>query len=86
MARLQAALFEGLGYDVVCKTTGCEAMMLRTAGDGRSEELYIFRPLDRATIWEHVDVMEHAARSGADVFVWECMGLRPRYVEQLQLG
>jgi gamma-polyglutamate synthase len=86
VARLQAALFEGLGYDVVCKTTGCEAMMLRTAGDGRSEELYLFRPFDRATIWEHVDVMEHASLSGADVFVWECMGLRPRYVEQLQLG
>jgi poly-gamma-glutamate synthase PgsB/CapB len=85
VARLKAALFEGLGYDVVCKTTGCEAMLLRTPPLAGAVEVYLFRPFDKATIWEQADVLGQASRLGAEVFVWECMALRPEYVEQLQL-
>ncbi len=86
VARLKAALFEGLGYDVVCKTTGCEAMLMRTPPLQGAVEVYLFRPFDRATIWEHAEMLEQSARLGAEVFVWECMALRPEYVEQLQLN
>lgn len=86
VARLKAALFEGLGYDVVCKTTGCEAMLMRTPPLQGSVEVYLFRPFDRATIWEHAEMLERSAHLGAEVFVWECMALRPEYVEQLQLN
>ena len=85
VARLKAALFEGLGYDVVCKTTGCEAMLMRTPSLRGAIEVYLFRPFDKATIWEHAEVLGQSAELGAEVFVWECMALRPEYVEQLQL-
>jgi poly-gamma-glutamate synthase PgsB/CapB len=85
VARLKAALFDGLGYNVVCKTTGCEAMFLRSQPMRGPMEFYLFRPFDKATIWEHAASLQAAAELRADVFVWECMALRPTYVEQLQL-
>ncbi|MFH1466614.1 MAG: hypothetical protein ABIO70_19670 [Pseudomonadota bacterium] len=83
--RLKAALFQGLGYDVVCKTTGCEAILLHAPPGARATELFLYRPWERASIWEHAEVMHTAAQLGAPVFLWECMALRPDYVEQLQL-
>jgi len=83
--RLKAAVFQGLGFDAICKTTGCEAMLLHAPAGGRATELFLYRPYERATIWEHADTLELAARLGAPVFLWECMALRPDYVEQLQL-
>ncbi len=83
--RLKAAVFQGLGYDTVCKTTGCEAMLLHAPPGGRATELFLYRPYERASIWEHADTLELAARLGSPVFLWECMALRPDYVEQLQL-
>ncbi len=83
--RLKAAVFQGLGYDAICKTTGCEAMLLHAPPGGRATELFLYRPYERATIWEHADTLELASQLGSPVFLWECMALRPDYVEQLQL-
>lgn len=85
VARLKAAFFEGMGLDVVCKTTGCEAMFLRAFHGRPATEFFLFRPYDRASIWEHADVLQRSADMGAEVFIWECMALRTAYVEQLQL-
>lgn len=82
--RLKAALFCSLGYNVVSKSTGCEAMFMLTPPMGRLREMFLFRPYDKATIWEQQDVMRLAHAWGADVFLWECMGLTPAYVDVLQ--
>jgi poly-gamma-glutamate synthase PgsB/CapB len=82
--RLKAALFNALGYSVVSKTTGCEAMLLYSPAFGTLQELFLFRPYDKATIWEQRDVVRTADRLDTDVFLWECMGLTPAYVDVLQ--
>lgn len=82
--RLKAALFHGLGYDVFVKTTGCEAMMMHSVPGRLPLEIFIHRPYDKATIWEQRDMLELAARMDAEVFLWECMALNPRYVSLLQ--
>lgn len=82
--RLKAALFAGLGYQVFSKTTGCEAMFLHSFHFQPMQELFLYRPYDKATIWEHASVMRMAAQLGSDVFLWECMGLNPDYVSILQ--
>lgn len=82
--RLKAALFHGLGYDVFVKTTGCEAMMMHSVPDRLPLEVFIHRPYDKASIWEQRDMLELAARMDAEVFLWECMALNPRYVSVLQ--
>jgi poly-gamma-glutamate synthase PgsB/CapB len=82
--RLKAALFQGLGCEVLAKTTGCEAMLIHALPGRRAHEIFIYRPYDKATIWEQQQLLELAARMGVDVFLWECMALRPRYVEILQ--
>lgn len=82
--RLKAALFNALGYNVVSKTTGCEAMFVHGHANGEMRELFLFRPYDKATIWEQVDVMRIADTLGCEVFLWECMGLTPAYVKTLQ--
>ncbi len=82
--RLKAALFSGLGYATFCKTTGCEAMFLDAPAYCELSELPLFRSYDKATIWEQGDVLRIAAGLGAEVFLWECMALNPRYVKILQ--
>lgn len=82
--RLKAALFNALGYGVVSKTTGCEAMFLHAHPFGRLREMFLFRPYDKATIWEQVNVVRLSAKLKSDVFLWECMGLTPSYVYILQ--
>jgi poly-gamma-glutamate synthase PgsB/CapB len=82
--RLKAALFNALGYNVVSKTTGCEAMFLHGHAQGALREMFLFRPYDKATIWEQVQVLRLAQRLHGEVFLWECMGLTPAYVEILQ--
>lgn len=82
--RLKAALFHGLGYDVFVKTTGCEAMMMHSVPGRLPLEVFIHRPYDKATIWEQRDMLELAADMDAEVFLWECMALNPRYVSLLQ--
>lgn len=84
--RLKAALFNALGFGIVSKTTGCEAMFLYAHPFGKLRELFLFRPYDKATIWEQYNLVQLADRLGCEVFLWECMGLTPAYVEILQRG
>lgn len=82
--RLKAAVFNALGYQVLSKTTGCEAMFLHGHAMRPLREMFLFRPYDKATIWEQVNLVRLAARMKVDVMLWECMGLNPRYVDILQ--
>ena len=82
--RIKAALFSALGYGFVSKTTGCEAMFLYAMPYGKTREMFLFRPYDKATIWEQRNVVRISAELGTEVFLWECMGLTPSYVEILQ--
>jgi poly-gamma-glutamate synthase PgsB/CapB len=82
--RIKAALFNSLGYGVVSKTTGCEAMFLHGHPHQPLREMFLFRPYDKATIWEQHDVTRIAAELEADVFLWECMALTPAFVQLLQ--
>jgi gamma-polyglutamate synthase len=82
--RIKAALFNALGTGVVSKTTGCEAMFLQAYPFGPMKEMFLFRPYDKATIWEQVNVVRLAGRFKTEVMLWECMGLTPAYVKILQ--
>ncbi len=82
--RLKAALFNAMGYHVVSKTSGCEAMFLHGTALQPLHEMFLFRPYDKATIWEQAQVVSLSEKLGADVFLWECMGLTPRYIDILQ--
>ncbi len=82
--RLKAGMFEGLGYEVVAKTTGCEAMFIHSVPQQFPEEIFVYRPYDKATIWEQADVLALGAALECEVFLWECMALNPRYVDLLE--
>jgi len=82
--RIKAALFNALGYSVFSKTTGTEAMFVAGPRYGQLTEMFLFRPYDKATIWEQGDVIKIAAGLKADIFLWECMALTPDYVQVLQ--
>lgn len=82
--RLKAALFNALGCSIVSKTTGSEPYFLHAHHYGKLREMFLFRPYDKATIWEQVNVVRIADKLGVQVFLWECMGLTPAYVRVLQ--
>lgn len=82
--RLKAAVFNAMGYHVVSKTTGCEAMFLHGTALQPLHEMFLFRPYEKASIWEQANVVMLSEKLGVDVFLWECMGLTPRYIEILQ--
>jgi poly-gamma-glutamate synthase PgsB/CapB len=82
--RLKAALFQGLGCEVLVKTTGCEAMFIHCLPGLPASETFIYRTYDKATIWEQHDVVLLAERLQVDVFLWECMALSPAFVEILE--
>ncbi len=82
--RLKAGLLNALGLSVLSKTTGCEAMFLYNPANRPLKEMFLFRPYDKASIWEQVDLVRLSAKFKVDVFLWECMGLTPRYVQILQ--
>lgn len=82
--RLKAALIEALGHSLVSKSTGCEAMFLYAYPFGKTREMFLFRPYDKATIWEQYDVVRLATKLSSRVFLWECMALGPDYVRILQ--
>lgn len=82
--RLKAGLINALGPPLVSKTTGCEAMFLNGEAFGELTEMFLFRPYDKATIWEQYNLIKLARRLGGRVFLWECMGLNPSYVRVLQ--
>ncbi len=81
--RLKAALFQGFRYDVVVKTTGCEAMFIHARRDLPGRELFLYRPYDKATIWEQEKVLTFGSKLRGQVFLWECMALNPHFVEVL---
>ena len=82
--RLKAAMLNAMGYPLVSKTTGCEAMFLYGNAFGEVREMFLFRPYDKATIWEQFDLARLSVKLGAKAFLWECMGLTPSYVKVLQ--
>ena len=82
--RLKAALFQGLGHETLVKTTGCEAMFIHAIPGVDAREVFIYRPYDKATVWEQRDVLELARRLRVRVFLWECMALQPDLVNLLQ--
>lgn len=82
--RLKAAVFNALGYGIVSKTTGCEALFLNSYPYGKLHEFGLYRSYDKATIWEQYNLVQMAGQCKADVFLWECMGLTPSYVKILQ--
>lgn len=82
--RIKAALINALGHSIVSKTTGCEAMFLHAHPFGQLREMFLFRPYDKATIWEQHALVRLADQLKSEVFLWECMGLTPSYVDILQ--
>jgi poly-gamma-glutamate synthase PgsB/CapB len=84
--RLKAALFHALGYEVVAKTTGCEATVLVGVPGRPLTEVPLYRPYEKATIWEQRDVLRLAGVRKPHVLLWECMALNPDYVDLLQRG
>ena len=83
--RLKAALLHAAGCEVLCKTTGNEAMVIHSAPGVQPQEMMLYRPYDKATIWEQRDVLQLGARMGVQALLWECMALNPRYIEILAL-
>ncbi len=82
--RLKAAIFHGLGYSVLSKTTGCEAMVVSSIPGREPTEIFLYRPYDKATIFEQRNVLRLAYHLRPQVLLWECMALNPQYVEILQ--
>lgn len=82
--RIKAALMNALGYSIVSKTTGCEAMFLHSHPFGELKEMFLFRPYDKATIWEQHNLVCLTEKLKGEVFLWECMGLTPSYIDILQ--
>ena len=82
--RIKAALFHALRYDTVVKTTGCEAMFIHARRDLPAREIYVYRPYGKATIWEQGKLLKFADKLHAQVFLWECMALRPQFVQLLE--
>ncbi len=82
--RIKSALFHGLGYTVLCKSTGCEAMLLLAIPGQGAVEVFLYRPNDKATIVEQQNVLAIAAGMKPQVVLWECMALNPVYTGILQ--
>ncbi len=82
--RLKAALFNAHGISLVSKSTGCEAQFLYAPLHRPLKELFLFRPFDKASIWEQLHLTRLAAKLKVNILLWECMGLTPRYISILQ--
>ena len=82
--RLKAALVGVMGHGLVSKTTGCEAMFIHGYPNGEPLEIPLFRPYDKATIWEQRNLIVMASKMEPSVFLWECMALNPNFVDVLQ--
>lgn len=82
--RLKAAMFHEMGYRVFSKTTGCDAMFLHNGPLPYLQEMYLFRPYEKASIWEQRDCTLMAEKLNVDIFLWECMALNPLYAQFLQ--
>ena len=84
LERLKTGMFVGYGFEVLSKTTGSFPSMVYAPPWGEPIEIPLYRPGNRATIWEQRDVLHVAASLGVQVFAWECMAVRPEYAETLQ--
>ncbi|MBN1356760.1 hypothetical protein JXA40_10910 [bacterium] len=82
--RKKTALFQALGYNVVSKTTGCEATILLSRPGLDAVEIPIYRPGEKASIWEQEKILQWAAGLKAEVFLWECMALGSDYAALMQ--
>ncbi len=82
--RLKSAVVSALGHPLISKTTGCEAMFIQAHALGDPLEIPLYRPADKATIWEQSNLLRFASRLKPSVFLWECMALSPDYVDVLQ--
>lgn len=82
--RIKAAVINALGHSIISKTTGCEAMFIHAHPFGKLREMFLFRPYDKATIWEQHNLVCLADQFKTEVFLWECMGLTPSYIDILQ--
>ena len=82
--RLKAALFHGLGYETLVKTTGCEAMFIHALPGLPAREIFLYRPYGKASVWEQRETLALAQRLSVRVFLWECMALQPDLVGLLQ--
>ncbi len=82
--RLKSALFYSLSFRLSCKTTGSESILLTTTPMKHLLELPIYRPYDKATIWEQANTLALVEKLHDDIFLWECMAVKPSYTEQLQ--
>ncbi|MGB5684836.1 MAG: hypothetical protein WBM35_03425, partial [Candidatus Electrothrix sp.] len=72
--RLKGALFEAMGHGQLSKSTGCEAMFIHGDNFGKAKEMFLYRPYDKATIWEHHMLIRLASKMHSKIFLWECMG------------
>ncbi len=84
--RMKAAMFQGMGYSVLCKSTGCEAMILLGTPGAEAQEVFLYRARDKASLHEQRRIMDAAAVLRPQVFVYESMALNPAYTELLQQG
>lgn len=84
--RCKAALFHAYGAEVFCKTTGSEAMFIHAAPNQEARELFLFRPLEKVSIWEQMKVVTTARGLNCHVFLYECMAVNPRYASVVQHG
>ncbi len=82
--RLKAGLFHGLGYRVASKATGTEATFILSVPGTSPVEVPLFRPQNKASIWEQERFLSLADGLSAQVVLWECMALNPDYVQVLQ--
>lgn len=82
--RLKSALICNMGFSLFSKTTGCESMIMIAGPFQKMGVLPLYRPYDKATILEQVQITLLAAKYSPDVLLWECMGLKGRYVRIMQ--
>jgi len=82
--RLKGAIINAAGYSFLSKTTGCEAMFIHAYPFRKMREMFLFRPYDKATIWEQHHLTCMSSKMNCNVILWECMGLTPAYVKILQ--
>jgi poly-gamma-glutamate synthase PgsB/CapB len=83
--RLKAGLLSGLGFRIISKTTGCKAALIISDPKNKPYELPLIRPYDLHSIAEQKEIAKFAGNSGAEIFLWECMGLNPDYAQLMQL-
>lgn len=82
--RLKSALICNMGLGLFSKTTGCEPMIMIAGPFQKMGVLPLYRPYDKASILEQVQVTLLADKFSPDVMLWECMGLKSHYVRIMQ--